>query len=94
MTGYDSTKYLVHLDRGVIVNVALTATSKSTYFNIFSPGVMPGRGDAVYVSSLLGNQTRFRANESGDYLLQIYLFRNAARRGVQSHYLLRVGAMP
>ncbi len=54
----------------------------------------PGSSDASYNGSLHGNRTHFRATETGDYLIQVYLFSNAARRVAKIQYLLTAGATP
>jgi hypothetical protein len=62
--------------------VTLSANDDSTYFNIFDPGAEPGRSYAIFASDTGGDRFEGQLAKSGDYTIQVYLYRNAARRGV------------
>jgi hypothetical protein len=88
--GRQSVNYKVGASAGQTMAVSLSANNFSTYFNIFEPGAEPGRDAGVYGSDTGGNRFEGPLAKSGDYTIQVYLFRNAARRGVRSRYRLDV----
>jgi uncharacterized protein YgiM (DUF1202 family) len=57
--------------------VGMTTTNASAYFNITAPGAT----EALHVGSIAGNSFAGILPTSGDYAVEVYLMRNAARRG-------------
>jgi hypothetical protein len=90
ITGRQSVNYKIGAGAGQTMLMSLSANNYSIYFNVFEPGVEPGRDAAAYTSDTDGNRFEDRLDKSGDYTIQVYLFRNAARRGVRSRYNLDV----
>lgn len=85
--GYETMTYMLDVRAGQSINVSLQSSSRSGYFNVTAP-----RSDqAVFNGSTSGNRWRGRAATSGRYKIEIYLMRNAARRGEQLRYTLDVG---
>jgi hypothetical protein len=66
------------------MSVQLDSSNSSLYFNI----VAPGASAALYNSSIDGNGTSVAIPSSGNYVIQVYLMRNAARRGETANYTL------
>ena len=62
----------------------LDAGNASAYFNI----VAPGASEALYNGSISGNGTSFVIPSSGNYIVQVYLMRNAARRNETADFAL------
>lgn len=85
--GYETMTYFLDVRGGQAINVSLQSSNRSGYFNVTAP-----RSDqAVFNGSTSGNRWRGRAVTSGRYKIEIYLMRNAARRGEQLRYTLDVG---
>jgi len=85
--GYETMTYFLDVRVGQAINVSLQSSNRSGYFNVTAP-----RSDrAVFNGSASGNRWRGRAVTSGRYKIEIYLMRNAARRGEQLRYTLDVG---
>jgi len=82
--GYDSVEYKVGVTAGQKMSVQLDSSNSSLYFNI----VAPGASAAPYNSSIDGNGTSVTIPSSGNYVIQVYLMRNAARRGETANYTL------
>lgn len=88
--GYDTMHYMLGAQAGQTMSVTLNAKNKSAYFNIFAPGMTPGNDEAMYISSTSGNSYEGVLPEDGDYLIQVYLYRNAARRNETAQFTLNV----
>jgi len=88
--GYQSVDYKVAARAGQRMTAALSAQNGSVYFNIFEPGAKPGEGYALFAGDTGGNRFEGQFAKSGDYTMQVYLYRNAARLGVQAKYALEV----
>jgi hypothetical protein len=87
--GYDTAEYIVRLRQGQALSVSLQTNSRSNYVNITGPN---RAGEALFIGSRDGNRYRGTLPESGSYTIQVYLMRNAARRGERASYVLSVGA--
>lgn len=87
IVGSNMIDYTVAGTAGKTLKVALKATSSSTYFNILAPG---SQDEAIYNSSINGNVATQKIENTGEYKIRVYLFRNAARKGTKSVYTLTV----
>ena len=77
--------------------VELVSSNPSTYFNIFAPGDRPGESAAMYIAATNGLRFDGVLPSNGDYRVQIFINRNAARRNESTNYTLNVsigGAAP
>ncbi|MGD9656282.1 MAG: hypothetical protein AB7U61_01370 [Methylocystis sp.] len=88
--GHQSVNYKVGVQAGQTMVVTLSANNSSTYFNVFEPGAAPGKSYAMFASDRDGDRFNGRLAKSGDYTIQVYLYRNEARRGGRSQYMLNV----
>jgi hypothetical protein len=86
--GYDTMHYLLGAQAGQTMSVTLHTKSTSTYFNIFTPGKMPGQDEAMFIGDTGGDQFEGVLPQDGDYLIQVYLYRNAARKGETAKFTL------
>ncbi len=78
--------YLVNTRAGQRMVVDMNASNLSTYFN-----VMPaGNPAAIHIGSSAGNHFDGRLPGSGDWIIRVYLMRNAARRNERTDYQLSV----
>lgn len=84
--GYDGIKYRVNVRGGQRLAVTMDSSNASNYFNILGPE----GGEALFNGSISGNFADVIVPASGDYVVQVYLMRNAARRNEQARFTLRV----
>jgi hypothetical protein len=80
--GDQSVRYSIGVSAGQTMDVQLDTDNASNYFNITAPGA----SEALYNSSISGNGTSFVVPSSGNYIIEVYLMRNAARRGESANY--------
>jgi hypothetical protein len=90
VSGFDSVEYQVAAEAGQVMTVGLATEDKSVYFNVYRPGDIPGQSAAVHVGPRSGNDWTQRLRASGDYTVQVFLIRAAARRGDAGAYTLEV----
>lgn len=85
--GYDAVDYVIGARRGQTLNVRMQTTNASAYFN-----VLPRSGDGTALEGA-ANVVDWRGvlPASGDYVVRVYLMRNAARRDEHANYSLTVG---
>lgn len=84
ITGDQSVRYSIGASAGQTMDVQLDTDNASSYFNITAPGA----SEALYNGSISGNGTSFVVPSSGNYVVDVYLTRNAARRGETANYEL------
>ncbi|GGI55591.1 hypothetical protein [Oxalicibacterium solurbis] len=85
-TQRDAQDYIVHLEAGDTLDVALKASAaSSTAFNVLSPG----SETALYVGMIEGEMHwMHEVEQAGNYTVRVYLIRAAARQGTSSRYTL------
>jgi hypothetical protein len=88
--GRETMHYMIGAKAGQVMDVKLVTKSTSTYFNIFAPGKSPGQAEAMFIGDTGGDHFNGKLPDSGDYLIQVYLFRNAARKGEKASFDLKV----
>ncbi len=84
--GYDGINYRVNVRGGQRLAVTMDSSNGSNYFNILGPD----GGEALFNGSISGNFADVIVPASGDYVVQVYLMRNAARRNEQARFTLRI----
>ncbi|MBC6981924.1 DNA breaking-rejoining protein [Caulobacter sp. 17J80-11] len=88
VSGYESVRYLVNVRAGQTLAVRLVSDNASAYFNLLAPGAT----EAMFVGPVSGDTFQGKVLAGGDYTVQVYLMRNAARRGEKADYRLAIGA--
>lgn len=88
VSGYETVTYLIDLRAGQTFTVNLRTSNPSSYFNVSAPRA----NQALFIGSTSGNRYQGRTAVSGTYKIEVYLMRNAARRGERANYTLNVGA--
>ena len=88
--GHDTMQYLVGASGGQAMTVSLATKSTSTYFNIFAPDKKPGADEAMFAGDRDGSTFQGKLPATGDYLIQVYLFRSAARKNETAVFTLDV----
>lgn len=88
--GRDSMEYMLGAASGQHMRAKLTSPSNSIYFNVFAPGKLPGKDEALFIGDTGGDTFDGVLPASGDYMIQVYLYRNAARAGERATFTLDV----
>lgn len=86
--GDQSKLYSINVRAGQKLTVKLVTSNASSYFNITAPGAE----QALFIGSSEGNNYSGIVPSSGDYQIDVYLMRNAARRNETANYTLTVSA--
>ncbi len=89
ITGYESVNYKLRAKAGQSMSVILDTSNGSNYFNIFEPGKAPG-DEAMFIGSMHDGRYDGILPASGEYTLQVFLMRNAARRNENAQYTLTI----
>ena len=74
--GDTSIAYMLNARAGQVMSVLFSPGNTSCYMNVSEPGA----DSAVHIGSSAGNEYAANLAASGDYRIQVYLMRNAARR--------------
>lgn len=86
LEGREDRDFAVAARAGQTMVVEMTTTNLSAYFNVWAPGA----DSALFVGSTEGNRFEGVLPADGDYRIQTYLMRNAARRGETADIRLTV----
>ncbi len=79
-------RYLVGARAGQKLTVTYKPSNASSYFNVTAPGA----DAAMFIGSTSGNSYTTTIPSTGDYAIDVYLMRNAARRNETAKYTLTV----
>ncbi len=90
ITGWESVNYKLSAKVGQSMLVELKTSNGGNYFNIFSPGKGPGDA-AMFIGTTQGNRYQDTLPTDGEYTVQVFLMRNAARRNEKAEYTLKIG---
>lgn len=83
--GYESVDYFLSASGGQRMGIEMSTSNASNYFNVWPPG-----GDtAIFVGSSSGDQFNGIVPRSGEYRVQVFLMRNAARRNETANFTLK-----
>jgi hypothetical protein len=86
LQGEQSRTYTLRVRAGQKVSIRLDSSNGSNSFNVTAPG----SAEALFNASVSGNSTSFDAAKDGDYVILVYLMRNAARRNEKADYTMTV----
>ncbi|TKW79380.1 MAG: hypothetical protein DI543_05515 [Bradyrhizobium icense] len=84
--GYDGIRYSVGASAGQVMSVLFSPSNRSCYMNVSAPGA----ASAAFNGSVSGNKYAANLSASGEYAIQVYLMRNAARRNEKCRYRLTI----
>lgn len=76
-------RYVLGASAGQRMTVEMTTSNASAYFNITAPGAT----EALHIGSV-GELRRRPAHAGGNYAVEVYLMRNAARRGETAEFTI------
>ena len=93
IAGRDSHEYLVALRAGQRLQLRLLAAGPNIAFNVFAPGDRPGAAEALFRGEVSGATAELLGAVDGDYLIQVFQNRAAARRGERAAFTLQVGVL-
>jgi hypothetical protein len=82
--GYDTVTYRLDAREGQVMQVLFSPSNRSCYFNASAPG----RPGLVFDGTMSGNEYSANLEASGRYTFQVFLMRNAARRGEACKYTI------
>ncbi|RYH12313.1 SH3 domain-containing protein [Tropicimonas sp. IMCC6043] len=96
ITGYEVVRYMLGAQAGQRMTVSLDTSNTSTYFNVVQPS--QPQGPALASSEMAGSNpmvpeiNRFDGilPESGDFAIEVWMYRAAARRGEVADFTLEV----
>jgi len=82
--GYNFVDYVFEAKAGQSVDIRLSSTNLSNYFNLQHAE----ETTALFIGSTSGNHYKAILPKHGQYTIRVYLMRNAARRGERADYTL------
>lgn len=88
VSGYETVTYLLDVRAGQRVGVDMRSSNRSAYFNVTAPGAR----EAMFNGSVSGDRYGGVIPSSGIYRVEVYLMRNAARRGENARYTINFSA--
>jgi hypothetical protein len=86
ISGDEGIDYLVNVRAGQRLAATLRTDNPSSYLNIKARG----SSEALFNGSIAGNLGDVIVPSSGDYVVEVYLMRNAARRGERANFSLTI----
>lgn len=86
IVGYEGVDYLVNVRAGQRLAATLRTDNPSSYLNI----KRRGSSEALFNGSIDGNIGDVIVPSGGDYVVEVYLMRNAARRGESADFSVTV----
>src|SRR5207253_1211571 len=86
--GYESVDYVVGAKAGQTLSIRFRPSRSAAFFNV----VPPLGGEALFVGQSESKPNDFTTvlKTDGDYVVQVYLVRAAARRAEKASYTLRI----
>jgi hypothetical protein len=83
---FESVSYVVPLQAGQTLQVALASSNLAQVFDIHAPDA----AKPVFVGGESGNAARLTAKITGEFVIRVYLLRFAARDGQSARYTMEV----
>lgn len=84
--GYATTEYRIAVPARAPFDVKLTSANRSAYFNV----TVAGADQALFVGARDGDRFHASAPAATEYVIKVYLMRNAARRSETAKFVLQV----
>lgn len=83
--GDQAVRYILNARAGQRMAVVMTTSNASAYFNVTAPGAT----EALHIGSVAGNDFDGILPAGGNYAVDVFLMRNAARRGETAKFTIR-----
>ena len=84
--GYGGVNYLVGVRAGQTLSFTLTTSNPSNYMNVTGPADR----EPMFIGAAAGGDFTTDADMGGDYEVDVYLMRDAARRNETADYTLTI----
>ena len=84
--GYDGASFLVGASAGQTLKVEMSSPNGAAYFNVTAPGA----NEAMFIGSISGERFEGTLPVSGDYRIDVYMMRSAARRDEVAKFKLKI----
>jgi hypothetical protein len=83
--------YIINAKAGQTLDVVLTTSSSSVYFNVLPPG-----SPTALVNPSVTGQSSWTGTlpTDGDYTVRVYMMRSASRKGYKASYTLKIEIPP
>ena len=89
--GNETIDYRLDAAKGSNLTIAIKTSSPSADFNFYGLIGADGMPDqSIFTGSAMGNNFTGRISESGEYVIRVYLRRNAARPNEEAHFRLDI----
>ncbi|MDQ1349046.1 MAG: hypothetical protein QG573_2424 [Acidobacteriota bacterium] len=88
--GWGTVEYQLGAGAGQTMTVSLETADSATYFNVFAPGAEAGRDAALFAGQTGGSRFEGKLPYPGDYRIEVFMMRSAARRAEHASYKLTV----
>jgi hypothetical protein len=82
--GDEAVRYVLGASAGQRMTIVMTTTNASAYFNITAPDAT----EALHIGSIAGNSFDGILPAGGTYAVEVFLMRNAARRGETAEFTI------
>ncbi|MFA9441360.1 hypothetical protein ACDA63_17165 [Uliginosibacterium sp. sgz301328] len=89
IAGYEAVDYRVTAHAGQTMTVTFKPTSRFAFFNVLPPD----SDVALFVGATEGSRYQSVLPHDGEYVLRVYLTRNAARRHEMARYAMAVSVV-
>lgn len=86
--GDQSRTFTINVRAGQTMKVKLVSSNASANFNVTAPGA----AQALFIGSTSGNEFEGIIPSSGDYKVDLFLMRSAARRNETANFTLTISA--
>lgn len=86
ISGRGDNSYVLTAAAGQVLQVLLSPSHRSCAMNVFAPGLTT----AAHIGTVSGNEFGSSPTRAGNYRIQVYQVRSAARRGESCRYSLSV----
>jgi hypothetical protein len=86
IVGRQTVTYVVQTRSGQELSVGMTTNNRSAYFNVSRAG----EPEAIFIGSTQGLNFSSQSPKRSEYLITVYLMRNAARRNEVANFSLRI----
>lgn len=85
LKGYDTNRYLLAARAGQMMSIHMSPSNLACYFNLIAPNAE----SAVFMGETVGSDYSGKLRVSGQYHVEVYLMRSAARRNEICNYSIR-----
>jgi len=89
IVGSQSVNYTLRAGAGQMMDISISSDNNGNYFNLYAPGYGPG-DEAIFAGARDGGKFSAALPTDGEYTVQVYLIRSAARRNETANFALDI----